>query len=57
MIDEDKGIATELIIFPLSEEDLPIISDKDTLAMPFDSFGTALIDAIAILEYLYTHVK
>ena len=57
MIDEDKGIATELIIFPLSEEDLPIISDKDTLAMPFDSFGTALIDAITILEYLYAHMK
>ena len=57
MIYEDKSIATELIIFPLSEKDLSIIGDKDALTMPFDSFGTALIDAIAILEYLYTHVK
>ena len=57
VVDEDKGIATKLIIFPLADKDLSIIGDKDTLAMFFDSFGVALVNSVSVLEYLGGHDK
>ena len=57
MVDEDEGMVAELIIFPFSNKNLSIISDKNSLSMAFVGFGIALVDTIPVLKYLYAHIN
>ena len=51
-VELNESFTEKKIIFPLSDYDIPTISNENSLAMPFGVHDLALVNTVSIFDYL-----